>query len=119
MTSKEPTRLALHRLRKLEVVVHAEDRGVVEDLLKAAGLGGWTLLRDVAGLGHSGTHQGRAIFSDDTGLVMFVVVAEHPVIDDAARGLARLFERRPGVLFLSDVEVVRSDYFARSTAPAR
>ena len=30
-----------------------------------------------------------------------------------ARGLARLFETRPGVTFLSDVEVMRSDYFAR------
>jgi hypothetical protein len=42
---------------------------------------------------------------------MFVGVAEDGIIAGVARGLARLFERRPGVTFLSDVEVMRSDYF--------
>ena len=105
--------LPLHRLRKIEIVVHAEDHALVEDLLKAAGVGGWTMLRDVAGMGHGGFHQGKTIFNDQTGLVMFVGVADPHAIGEAARGLARLFERRPGVTFLSDVEVIRSDYFAR------
>ena len=110
--------LNLHRLKKIEIVVHAEDHGLVEDLLKAAGVGGWTMIRDVAGLGHGGFHQGRTIFNDQSGLVMYVGVAEPKVIADVARGLGRLFESRPGVTFLSDVEVMRSDYFAASGAPA-
>lgn len=111
-------RLQLHRLRKIEIVVHAEDHGAIEDLLQTAGVGGWTMIRDVAGMGHAGFHQGRTIFNDRTGLVMFVGVAEAGVIGEVALGLARLFETRPGVTFLSDVEVMRSDYFAGSSAAA-
>lgn len=103
--------LRLHRLKKIEIVVLAEDHALVEGLLKAAGVGGWTMIRDVAGMGHSGFHQGKTIFNDQSGLVMFVGVAEDGIIAGVARGLARLFERRPGVTFLSDVEVMRSDYF--------
>ena len=104
--------LQLHRLKKIEIVVRAEDHALVEDLLKAARIGGWTMIRDVAGLGHGGFHQGKAIFNDHSGLVMFVAVGEPPLVADMARGLTHLFETRPGVTFLSDVEVIRSAYFA-------
>ncbi len=106
--------LKFHHLKKVEIVVHAEDRSVVEALLKTAGVGGWTMIRDVAGLGHGGFHQGKTIFNDQSGLVLFIGVAEASVISDVARALGRLFEKRPGVTFLSDVEVIRSDYFARN-----
>lgn len=111
MPMPSASNLHLHRMRKIEIVVRAEDHGLVEDLLQASGIGGWTMIRDVAGLGHGGFHQGRSIFNDQSGLVMFVGVAGAEAIDQAARGVARLFERRPGVTFLSDVEVIRSDYF--------
>ena len=111
--------LSFHRLRKIEIVVRAEDHHMVEDLLDASGIGGWTMIRDVAGMGHSGFHQGKTIFNDQTGLVMYVGVAEPKVISDVARGLSRLFETRAGVTFLSDVDVIRSDYFAAHDTLAR
>ncbi len=116
MTNPTIGDLPLHRLRKIEIVIHAQDHQLVEDLLEASGIGGWTMIRDVAGMGHSGFHQGKTIFNDQTGLVMFVGVGQPKVIADLARGLARLFETRAGVTFLSDVEVMRSDYFARIEA---
>lgn len=116
MTSED---LPLHRLRKIEIVVMAEDGQTVAELLGAAGIGGWTIIRDVAGMGHGGFHHGRTIFNDQTGLVMVVAVAEAKAIGDVARGLARLFETRAGVTFLSDVEVLRSDYFAVRDAGLR
>jgi len=116
MTAPATFDLNLHRLRKIEIVVRAEDLVAVEDLLKAAGVGGWTMIRDVAGMGHAGFHQGKTIFNDQSGLVMFVGVAEPDLIADVARGLARLFAGLPGVTFLSDVEVLRSDYFARAVS---
>ena len=109
----------LHRLKKIEIVIHAEDQALVEDLLRAAGVGGWTIIRDVAGVGHHGFHQGKTIFNDQSGLVMFVGVADAPIIANVARGLARLLASRPGVTFLSDVEVIRSDYFARTETEVR
>lgn len=115
MTIKDDT-LPLHRRRKIEIVMWAEDRTLVEDLLCAAGVSGWTMIRDVAGMGHHGFHQGRTIFNDESGLVMFVGVGDEAIIADVASGLSRL-ERRPGVR-LSDVEVMRSDYFAPSIGTA-
>lgn len=105
--------LPLHRLKKIEIVIHARDQALVVELLQSAGVSGWTMIRDVAGIGHGGFHQGKTIFNDASGLLMFVGVAEPAVISEVARGLARLFEHRAGVTFLSDVEVIRSDYFAR------
>lgn len=103
----------LHKLRKIEIVVRAEDGGLIEDLLKTAGVGGWTMVRDVAGMGHGGYHQGKSIFNDNTGLVMFIGIADSKAIADAVTGLSTLFETTPGVTFLSEVEVIRSDYFAK------
>ena len=117
MTIKDDT-LPLHRRRKIEIVMRAEDRALIEDLLRAAGVSGWTMIRDVAGMGHHGFHQGRTIFNDESGLVIFVGVGDEAIIADVASGLSRLFERRPGVTFLSDVEVMRSDYFAPSIGTA-
>lgn len=110
--------LRLHRLKKIEIVVRAEDHGMIEDLLTAAGVGGWTMIRDVAGMGHGGFHQGKTIFNDQTGLVMFVGVADPDSIAEVALGLSQLFAKRPGVTFLSDVEVMRSDYFERAEVKA-
>lgn len=97
---------------KIKIVVCAEDHHLVEDLLDASGIGGRTMIRDVAERGHSGFHQGKTIFNDQTGLVMYVGVAEPKIIANVARGLSRLFETRAGVTFLSDVEVTPSDHFA-------
>jgi nitrogen regulatory protein PII len=114
MTAEVPGGIQLHRLKKIEVVVHAEDIATVRDVITAAGIAGWTMIRDVAGLGHGGFHQGRTIFSDRSGLVMFIGVAAPDLLSEAVKGLGRVFETRPGVMFLSDVEVLRSDYFAGS-----
>lgn len=114
MTAPATGDLNPHRLKKIEIVIRAEDQVLVEDMLKTAGIGGWTIIRDVAGMGHAGFHHGKTIFNDQSGLVMFVGVAESGSIAEVARGLARLFATLPGVTFLSDVEVLRSDYFARA-----
>ena len=45
MTAPSTFTLNLHRLKKIEIVVRAEDHVLVEDLLKAAGVGGWTMIR--------------------------------------------------------------------------
>ncbi|WP_037500815.1 DUF190 domain-containing protein [Sphingomonas jaspsi] len=107
----EMTRPMLHLMKKIEVVVQAADIKLVETVLRDAGIAGWTMIRDVAGMGHHGFHQGRTIFSDESGLVMFVGVAPADHIRNAADNLRDLFHTRAGVLFMSDVEVIRSDYF--------
>ena len=101
----------LNRMKKIEVVVHASEHRLVEAIFDDAGISGWTMIRDVAGMGHDGFHQGRTIFSDESGLLMFVGVGPTERVRRAADGLRELFASHAGVLFLSDVEVMRSDYF--------
>lgn len=98
------------KMRKLEVIVHAADLKLVAEIMREGGVAGWSMIRDVAGMGHDGFHQGRTVFSDETGLVMFVAVATAENIATVSADLAVMFRERPGVLFLSDVEVLRSDY---------
>jgi len=112
MMTHEDQSAQLHAMRKIEIIVHASDLKLVEAILGDAGIGGWTMIRDVAGMGHGGFHQARTIFSDETGLVMFIAVAAATPISHAANAMATLFRERPGVLFLSTVEVMRSDYVA-------
>jgi hypothetical protein len=102
----------LHPVKKIEIVVHSEDAGIVQDLMKASHIPGYTVVRDVAGMGHAGFHEGRALFNDRSGLVMFVAVATEQAILSVAKGMRGLFERRSGVMFVSDAHVVRLDYFA-------
>ena len=45
MTNAAFADFRLHRLKKIEIVLLAEDIALAEDLLKAAGVGGWTILR--------------------------------------------------------------------------
>ena len=106
--------LRLHSLRKIEIIVRAEDRLIVEESLRSADVGGWTMIRDVAGLGHSGFHEGRRMFNDQSGLLMFIGVSSPDIIAEVAKAMGALFERMPGVMFLSDVEVLRSHYFVRA-----
>lgn len=112
--TNDATSPRLHAMRKIEIIVHAGDLKLVEAILEDAGIGGWTMIRDVAGKGHGGFHQARTIFNDETGLVMFVAVAAAAPIAKAADAMATMFQDRAGVLFLSDVEVMRSDYVAGS-----
>ena len=47
---------------------------------------------------------------------MFVAVASPDTIHRAASGLKPLFERESGVMFVSDVQVVRLERFVRDGA---
>jgi nitrogen regulatory protein PII len=110
MMTHDDAPMPLHAMRKIEIIVHAADLKLVEAILRDAAIAGWSMIRDVAGMGHGGFHQARTIFSDETGLVMFVAVGNDQRVGNAARQLQQLFAQRPGVLFLSNVEVLRSDY---------
>jgi hypothetical protein len=66
--------LVFHQLKKIEIIVRGERTGFVRDLLERSGATGYTLLRDVAGLGHHGFHEGRLLYNDQASVVMFIAV---------------------------------------------
>lgn len=100
----------MHVRRKLEIIVEAPILRLVEDALTEAGVHVFTVLEGSEGRGLSGrwndAHMATGL---DQRLV--IAVAQRAAIDAAAATIARLFERYPGVMFASDVEVYRPERF--------
>ncbi len=105
---------ALHKMTKLEVVLEAEHLPMLQGLMKRAGIAGHTLVRDVAGMGHHGPHAGRITYDDLGSFVMVITVGPEAQIDAVVDGLGPFFATSSGVLFVSEVAVLRADYFAAS-----
>ena len=105
------TQHTLHPLKKVEIIVRGEKEDFVRDLLDDVGVSGYTIHREVAGRGEHGFHEGRLLFNDRTGLVMFFAVGQESVIQTIVDGLTPLFEKSSGVMFVSDTQVVRLDKF--------
>ena len=105
--------LVLHRMKKIEIIVKGEKRTFITELLEEAGATGFTIIRDVAGRGATGSHEGRLLFNDDASLVMFVVVAPEQAVRRIVAGIRPLLEQYTGVVFVCDVEVLRYEHFSK------
>jgi nitrogen regulatory protein PII len=101
----------LHPLKKIEIIVPSEKETFVQELLDDSGVSGYTIHRDVAGRGSHGFHEGRLLFNDRAGLVMFFAVSSEDTIQAIVDGLTPLFEKSSGVMFVSDTRVVRLNKF--------
>lgn len=101
----------LTRMIKVEVVVDAADETTVRDLLLEGGAVGYTALGGVSGFGHHGHHEGRLLFNDRASLSMLISVVPTDRAPGLVRGIRRLLDQRPGVLFVSTTYVSRPQYF--------
>ena len=110
-TTSTNTDHRLHPMKKIEIIVRGKREKFVQDLLEDAGVSGYTIHRDVAGRGEHGFHEGRLLFNDRAGLVMFFAVGDEDMISSVVDGLTPLFEKSSGVMFVSDTHVVRLDKF--------
>jgi len=106
--------IVFHAVKKIEIIVKGEKTEFVKNLLTQAGTTGFTLIRDIAGMGHHGFHEGRLLFNNQASLVMFMAVAPEPTIRKVAAGLRPLFEKSSGVMFITDTHVVRLENFVSS-----
>ncbi len=104
-------RAGLTAMTKVEVVVRSGDTPVVADLLRNAGVSGYTSLSAVSGFGHHGYHHGRLLFNDTDALSLVIAVMPHERSEAVLAGLRELFCDRSGVMFVSDTYVSRPDYF--------
>lgn len=105
------TSIALTPMTKLEAVVRGEDVPAVTDALRACGASGYTVLSAVSGLGHHGVQQGRLHFNDRDTLQMVLSVVPDERAEGVVGALRRLFDDRPGVLFVTPTMVTRPEYF--------
>lgn len=104
--------IVFHNMQKIEIIVKGEKQDYIQDLLGDCGVTGYTLISDVAGMGHDGHyHEAKLLFNEQASLVMFVAVAKPESIIEVARGLKHIFEKSSGVMFVSDVKVARLEKF--------
>lgn len=101
----------LHPMKKIEIIVSGEHEQLISSMMEEAKVTGFTLFRNISGKGHNGFHEGKILFNDRASLIMFLAVAPEEVIATIALGMKPLFQQNAGVLFISDVDVARIDYF--------
>lgn len=107
--------LNLHPMVKIEVVVNGTDVAGVRAIFEQVGVSGFTMLGNVAGLGHGGFHEGRLAFNDRDGLTLLLSVAPPDLAVELVAGLRVLFAERPGVMFITETRVSRPDYFSNES----
>ncbi|KTD37695.1 Nitrogen regulatory protein P-II [Legionella nautarum] len=108
---RKDTGINLHPMKKIEIIVSGEHEHLITSMMEEAKVTGFTLLRNISGKGHHGFHEGKILFNDRASLLMFLAVAPEEVIATLALGMKTLFQNNSGVMFVSDVDVARMDYF--------
>lgn len=98
------------RRRKLEIIIEAPVLGRIEQILREEGVRGWSVFRGVEGRGTSGEwHAGGLSSAEENRLIIALTTAE--AADQVMGKLAAFFEDYPGIVYASDVEVLRPDRF--------
>lgn len=105
--------LSPRKMKKIEIVISGEHEEDVTEIMQQASIPGFTLLRNVSGMGHGGYHEGKLLYNDKASQVMFIAVGSEEAIVRLTRGMKTLFQKNSGVMFISDVDVIRGDYFLK------
>jgi nitrogen regulatory protein PII len=96
--------------KKLEIIVEAPVLRRVESFLEEAGVRGWTVLPSLKGHGSGGDWtSGDFTPGQEKRLIFAVATAE--VSDRVLERLAAFFADYPGIVVVTDVEVLRAERF--------
>lgn len=99
-----------HTRTKIEVIIDQPHLSNVTRVLDRHGVAGYSVFESVAGKGSRGRWtQARLTDADDRVLVLTVVDSD--TADALLEKLSNLFEELPGVVFASDVRVLRANRF--------
>ncbi|MBW0152604.1 P-II family nitrogen regulator [Phenylobacterium sp.] len=102
--------MQLSKRKKLEIIVEAPVLRRVETFLAEAGVRGWTVLPSLAGAGDSGEWRSGDFTPGQEKRLIFALVTTE-VADRVLARLADFFADYPGVVAVSDVEVMRGEKF--------
>ncbi|HAH11819.1 MAG TPA: hypothetical protein DCL54_10870 [Alphaproteobacteria bacterium] len=100
----------LVRRKKLEITIEATIQRRVEDLLLQQGVKGHTVLSGLGGRGESGPWREDHLTRAEQKVLIYAVTTDEAAAKVLA-GLKELFATWPGIVALSDVEVMRGDRF--------
>ena len=104
------SKTSLYPMKELKIIANAKDLSYLTDLLDRHTTG-YTILDYISGKGHHGFHKGHSLFNETAGSRMFIAVLPEEKLDYIFAGLKILLEDKEVVLFISDVSVIREEYF--------
>ena len=99
--------IALSPLKKLEIILEGEHQEFATDLLDHAGVRGYTIINNLSGKGQHGFHEGHIMFNEDDLLIMIVAAVPSELVEPILGGFTPFFSRHSGVVFVSDIQVMR------------
>ena len=98
-------------MKKIEIIVAGDLLRHVEDLLDRIKVTGYTVIPNVAGKGHHGVQESAYLFKETHSQDMVITVVPDELVETISAGVMPLFDKHPGVMFITDVVVIRPRYF--------
>lgn len=95
--------------KKIEIVIESLQEPKVMRLLKELDFCGYTVLRDVGGLGTHGQHDAGHAFTDALTNSYIITVCSQEKAKQLASQIKPLLAKFGGICFMSDVSVVKTD----------
>jgi len=102
--------MQLYRKKKVEIVVEAARAPRIVAMIEEAGAKGYTVVPEVSGKGNRGVRD-EAHVSDVFRNVMIVVITTSEVAGRIVERSQPLLEHYAGIVYVSDVDVVRDEHF--------
>jgi nitrogen regulatory protein PII len=102
--------MLLYKKKKIEIIVDSSCAPQLLKICERIGAKGYSVIPNISGKGHRGVRGDSDIF-DIFRNVMIVVIATEPVVMRIIEESQALLENYAGIVYVSDVEVVRDEHF--------
>ncbi|MEM7728130.1 MAG: DUF190 domain-containing protein [Pseudomonadota bacterium] len=96
---------------RLELIIESPAVRGAEDLLREAGVTGWTVIPAMSGFGGQTRWSRGTDLSGATDMVVLICIADEDVLTPALKKILAMLDRRIGVVNVSDVRVLRPGLF--------
>jgi nitrogen regulatory protein PII len=102
--------MQLYHKKKVEMVVDAACVPQLLAMCERVGAKGHTLISNVSGKGHRGARSEGDLFDVFRNVLIIIIASDH-VAGKIVEGSQKILENYAGIVYVSDVEVVRNDHF--------
>ncbi len=100
-----------HLKKRIDIMVEAPLMQRVLNLLDQQNVSGYTVLPVLAGRGKDGAWHRDGVVGRAGALVMIFCIVDEQRMDDVLEPLYKLVSRQIGIVTVSDVQVIRAEYF--------
>lgn len=101
-----------HKKKRIEIIVELPVLKRVLGAIDKAGASGYTVVPAMAGSGQSGEWSRDAMIGDTGHMAQVIVVTSEHRVEAMLERIYALVSHQVGFVTISDVEVIRADYFS-------